>query len=176
MTAERQMWEEAARREREHVENTHAKARKMGKKSSAEYSPNRAAKPWSWSSAGPGPLFELDDDMISAVYSFDYNLDDERFVTFLDQAAQLHICRKKGSSYWSLLQRKTTTPAEFLDDPEMQYAQQFNGQRYRYSDDELTDYLYIFVRTRVYLQGAYDAYIGRVTEPLEHEAYKPRVL
>ncbi len=166
------MWEEAARRERERVDDIHAKAKEQGKKSVAQYSTERAVKPWSWSSAGPGPLFDLDDCMMLAVHDFDYDLDNEGFVAFLDHIAQLHICRKKDSSYWNLLQRKAITRADFLDNLEMQRAEELNGQRYRYSDVELEVHLQNFIRTRVYLQGAYDAYVGRVTEPLDHTPYK----
>ena len=171
MTAEYQLWESAARRERKRVDDQHARAKQLGKKSDAKYSPERAAKPWSWSPVGPGPLFDLDDWIVSTVDSFDYDLDDKGFVDFLDRIAQLHICRKKDCSFWKLLQHKTTTRADFFGNSEMQYAQELNGECYRYSEKELEVHYRIFVRTRVYLQGAYDAYVGRETKPLDHSAY-----
>ncbi len=171
MTAEYQLWESVARRERKRVDDKHAKAKELGKKSNAKYSPEQAAKPWSWSSVGPGSLFDLDDRIVLTVDSFDYDLDDKEFVEFLDRIAQLHICRKKDCAFWKLLQLKTTTRADFFDNPEMQYAQEFNGERHRYSKIELEVHYRIFVCTRVYLQGTYDAYVGRVTDPLDHSAY-----
>jgi len=168
MTAEHQMWVEAGRRERERVQRLHAEANAAGRSSVAQYSRERAAKPWTWSKSGPGPLFELDDQMIHTVQDLDYDLDDEGFVSFLSDAAQLHICRSRGSNYWALLGSRQVSYEQFVRADGIRLAQEYEGKRYEYSDAELRSMWRIFVRTRVYLQGAYDAFRGRETEPIDH--------
>lgn len=165
MTAERQLWMEASRREKQRVEDLHKAAKAKGKTSTAQFSPARAAKPWAWTRTGPGPLFDLDDEFVSAVTDFDYDLNDPDFVLFLD--SQLHICRAEGSTYWNLLQKKTVSYSEFVENPDMQQAQEFEGKRHQYSPAHLNRFWGIFLRTRVYLQGAYDCYRDReTTSPL----------
>lgn len=162
MTAEGEMWEEACRREHDRVKELELTAASQGKISSAKF--QAPAKPWSWSAAGPGALFDLDDRMITVVHSLDYDLDAKRFVSFLDRKAQLHLCRQQDSPYWEMLQRKFVSRDEFVSNPSIQYAQEFKGECYRYSEEELKGFWRIFLRTRVYLQGAYDTFLHRKTK------------
>lgn len=163
MTAEHQIWLETLKREKQRVDNIHKTAEARGQTSAAQFLPKRVTKPWTWSRSGPGPLFDLDDALMFAVTDLDYDLDDPEFVTFLSDAAQLHICRLEGRTYWNLLQAKSVSREEFIENPDLQYAQEYEGQRYKYSFDEMKCFWRIFLRTRVYLQGAYDCYRGRET-------------
>ncbi|QFT74028.1 hypothetical protein FIU92_13400 [Ruegeria sp. THAF33] len=164
MTAEQQIWIEALKREKNRVEKIHKKSRDEGKKSSAQFLPERVPQPWVWSRSGPGHLSDFDDAFLLSVTDFDYDLDDQDFVQFLKDAAQLHICRARSSTYWHLLQTKSVSFEEFGGHPELQFAQEYQGKRHRYSEGEMYGLWRIFLRTRVYLQGAYDSYRKRQTE------------
>lgn len=157
-TAAEQIWEKAKLIERQRVEAVQEEARRQGKKSSVVYEPSKVKQPWAWSRAGAGPLFDLGDELVSAVTEFDFDLNDEGFVDFLRQAFQLHICGKPGSEYWDLLNRKAVSREEFFATESMAYAQEHEGCRHQFTDDEMQGLWRIFERNRIYIQGAYDVY------------------
>ena len=159
------LWNEAKRREKDRVTAQHEKMRGEGKTSTAVYDPSRVRKPWTWRCTGMGPLFDLDDEMIASVRTFDFDLDDKRFLAFLKDTYQMHLCRDPQGAYWNALQDKNTDLSAFLANKCLRHAEEHAGTRRLFSDAETRGLWRIFSRTRVFLQVTWDVFVGRVEVP-----------
>lgn len=166
LAVETAFWNEAKRRESERVAARHEKMRAEGKTSSAVYDPSRVQKPWTWRSTGMGPLFDLDESMIASVRTFDFDLDDEGFQAFLAATYHLHLCRSPQGAYWNALQdRNNVDESAFLSNERLGRAEEHAGTTHMFSDAEMHGHWRIFSRTRVFIQGAWDVFIGRADVP-----------
>jgi hypothetical protein len=160
-TAEEQIWEAARQIEKTRVMAQHARMQAEGKLSKAEYAPEKISKPWTWGSSAADSLHDLDPDLVFSVSEFDFNLENTEFTEFLEQKFHIHLCRESGSSYWLALNCHQFTKLDFLADQNFQFAQEYRGTRYRYSENEMLIQWKIFHFTKVFLQGAYDRFLNR---------------
>ncbi len=163
-TAEAQIWDRARQMEKNRVEAQHAKMRKDKKVSKAEYNPEKVLKPWTWGSSATHSIHNIDPDLVFSVSHFDFDLSDDGFVDFLGKNFHLHRCGARGSAYWNALNDHSVTKAGFLTNTEFQFAQEYEGERHKYSDGELLSFWKIFHFTKVFLQGAYDKFKSRSDE------------
>ena len=165
LAVETAFWNEAKRRESERVAARHERMRAEGKTSTAVYDPSRVQKPWTWRSTGMGPLFDLDEAMIASVGTFDFDLDDDGFKAFLKATYHLHLCRSPQGAYWNALQGRHVDESAFLSNECLRRAEEHAGTTHIFSDDEMHGHWRIFSRTRVYIQGAWDVFVGRLDVP-----------
>lgn len=160
-TAEAQIWDKARQIEKERVETQHAKMRRDGKISKAEYNPDKVLQPWTWGSSASHSLHNIDSTLVLSVDHFDFDLNDREFIEFLRKKSHLHMCRSEGSAYWNALNDHSVTKEDFLANRDFQFAQEYEGTRHKYSEGDLLSLWKIFHFTKVFLQGAYDHFKKR---------------
>ena len=66
-----------------------------------------------------------------------YNLDDEAFRGYCLQRGTLYVCGKPGARYWEYFRDFSLTLDDYLTDREMSFAQEHQGKRHEYTQDQL---------------------------------------
>jgi len=163
-TAEAQIWDRARQIEQSRVEAQHVKMRESGKTSKINYNPEKVSKPWTWGNSAKHSLHNIDAGLVFSVSSFNFDLNDESFVDFLNRNFHLHMCRTRGSTYWNALNDHSFTKSDFLENKDFQFAQEYEGKRYKYGEGELLSLWKIFHFSKVFLQGAFDRFNDRNDE------------
>ena len=113
------------------------------------------AKPWT--RPGENALCQ-DTDLLILVSEYDYDLTDTHFQRYCEARGVLYVAGEPGSRRWEFFRHYTKSKTEYLKDPYFQFAQEHNGKRYRYTDDEMETGWRIVVIGRGKLQDCWELY------------------
>jgi hypothetical protein len=113
------------------------------------------AKPWS--RPGPQALCQ-DTDLLLLVSEYDYDLSRPDFQAYCRSRGILYMAGTPGTTRWEYSEHYGTTKAEFLDNPYFQYAQEVNGQRHRFTQDDMETQWRITCLARAQLQDCWELF------------------
>jgi hypothetical protein len=71
------------------------------------------------------------------VKQYDYDLTDETFQQYCAARGTLHVAGKAGSRRWDYYVEYSRTKDEYLNDPYFHFAEEWRGERYRFTHSEL---------------------------------------
>lgn len=112
-------------------------------------------KPW----GRPGDVALCQEiDLLIMVSEYDYDLADETFQAYCSARGILHVAGKTGSRRWQYLADYRKTKSAYLADPYFQFAEEVDGKRYRYTDEEMGTGWNIMLLGRAKLQDCWELY------------------
>ena len=103
-------------------------------------------------------LFQGDIELLTKVEDFDYDLPSEDFRQYCRGRGVLHVAGKPGSKRWDFFANHGSTKAEYLKDPYFQFAQEINGHRYQYTQEEMEIGWKIIQLGRAQLQDCWELF------------------
>lgn len=140
--------------EAEYNENDETKGKKVKRKT--------IRKPW----ARPGESALCQEiDLLIMVDEYDYDLSDKTFQGYCSARGILHVTGEPGSRKWKYMADYTQTKHDYLADPCFQFAQEFDGKRYRYTDGEMETGWKIILLGRAKLQDCWELFSRSQVQP-----------
>jgi hypothetical protein len=115
----------------------------------------KVAKPWTRS--GPKALC-MEPDLLLMVDEYDYDLANKDFQEYCLNRGILGFAGDIGSKRWSFFLDFCKSKAEYLNDPYFQFAQEMNGKRHKYTDNEMEGGWKIIKLGRAKLQDCWELY------------------
>lgn len=126
-----------------------------GKENQKPVNRRKIAKPWT--RTGPYALCQ-EVELLSMVDEFDYDLTDSAFLEYSRYRGVLHLAGASDSRRWKYFADYYKTKEEYLADEEFWFAQEFEGKRHRYTDQELSSKWEIILLGRAKLQDCWELY------------------
>jgi len=137
--------------ESEYDRNEETRGKKVKRKS--------IAKPWT--RPGENTLCQ-DADLLILVGEYDYDLSDGDFQKYCEARGILHVAGELGSRRWEFFSDHRKLRSEYLKDPYSQFAQEFNGKQYQYTDREMEIGWEIILLGRATLQDCWELYTSNL--------------
>ena len=98
-------------------------------------------------------------DLLFMVDEYDYELFDKTFQRYCSARGILHVTGEPGSRKWEYMADYTQTKRDYLADPCFQFAQEFDGKRYRYTSEDMETGWKIMRLGRAKLQDGWELYL-----------------
>lgn len=112
-------------------------------------------KPW----ARPGESALCQEiDLLIMVDEYEYELSNKMFQDYCSARGVLHVTGMSGSRKWEYMADYTKTKRDYRADPSFQFAQEFDGKRYRYTNEEMETGWKIVLLGRAKLQDCWELY------------------
>lgn len=99
-----------------------------------------------------------DSDVLAAVSQYDFDLSDEGFCAYAERRGVLYKAGVRGSRRWQAAADHSFTFEQFCAEPSFQFAIEWQGQRYRYSDAEMAGHWRIMRIAKGGLQDCWQLY------------------
>ena len=116
----------------------------------------KISKPWTRS-------FSLslcpESDLLEMVTDFDYDLSDPEFQIYCKNRIGLNHALPQ-SRRWDFFEKHQLTKNDYLEDPYFHYAEEYNGKRYKYTEDELHSNWRVIMLGRATIQDCWEIYKG----------------
>lgn len=116
-----------------------------------------------WSRPGAEALCQ-ESDFLSKVYEYDYDLSDNGFQNYCLSRGVLNVAGEKGSKRWDVFLNHNKTRNQYLSDHYFHFAQEVDGKRYKYTDDEMETGWKIILIGRGELQDCWELYSQKKTD------------
>ena len=97
-------------------------------------------------------------ELLVMVDEYDYDLSNENFQSYCASRGILHVAGEQGSRRWEFVANFTKTKQDFFADAYFQYAEEVNGTRYRYTEQEMETAWKITVLGRAKLQDCWELF------------------
>ena len=104
-------------------------------------------------------------DLLIMVDEYDYDLSDKMFQSYCSARGILHVAGEPGSRRWLYLADYRKTKSDYLTDPYFQFAEEVNGKRYRYTNEEMETGWKIMLLGRANLQDCWELYSRESSDP-----------
>ena len=139
--------------EAENNKNNETKGKKVKRKT--------IRKPW----ARPGEsALCQENELLIMVDEYDYDLSDKTFQDYCSARGIALVTGKPGSRRWEYMADYTKTKHDYLTDPSFQFALEFNGKRYRYTNKEMETCWKIVLLGRAKLQDCWELYFRELAD------------
>ena len=159
---EEQMHQYLIKQEEERCRNLKAEYDRQEETRGKKVTRKAIAKPWT--RPGENALCQ-DADLLILVTEYDYDLSDRDFQEYCQARGILHVAGEPGSRRREFFSDHGKLKSEYLKDPYFQFAQEFNGKRYQYTDREMVIGWEIISLGRAALQDCWELY----TKNLKHK-------
>jgi hypothetical protein len=110
-----------------------------------------------WTRRTPECLTQ-DPELLARITEYSYDLDDRSFRKYCAARGVLHVAGQRGSLRWRYMSDTRRGRDRFLSASAFQYAQEHNGERYKYTDAEMATAWRILQLGRAALEDAWDLY------------------
>lgn len=117
----------------------------------------RRTIPKPWARPGGSALCQ-EIDLLIMVDEYDYDLSNKTFQGYCSARGILHVTGEPGSRRWEYMADYAKTKRDYLADPWFQFAQEFDGKRYRYTNEEMETCWKIVRLGRAKLQDCWELY------------------
>jgi hypothetical protein len=124
---------------------------KTGKKAT----PKAISKPWT--RKGESALCQ-ENDFLVMIDEYDYDLSDLSFQNYCTERGILHIAGEQNSNRWLFLSDYNKSKTEYLASQYFQYAEKYEGKKYKYSDEEMETGWRIILIDRARLQDCWELF------------------
>ncbi len=114
--------------------------------------------PKPWSRNFPKSLCQ-DGDLLKMVTEFDYDLSNIEFQKYCIDRGRLNFA-KQGSRRWEFYEKHYLTEEEYLNDGYFHYAEEYNGKKYKYTDEELRTGWRLIMLGRATIQDCWEIFQG----------------
>lgn len=134
---EDQMHEYLKRKEKERCKTLEIEQEKQEKKTGKKgkkITERKVSKPWT---RVPRETLCQEVDLLVMVSEYDYDLSNADFREYCRERGVFNVAGEEGSKRREYFLNHKKKKDEFLDDPYFQFAQESNGKKYRYTDDEM---------------------------------------
>jgi hypothetical protein len=121
----------------------------------------KIAKPWK--RGGRISLLQ-DTDLLLMIREYDYDLLNKDFQNYSSSRGVLQTAGQVESKKWKFCVDHSKTKNDYLADPAFHYAQEMDGKRYKYTDNEMETGWKIIVIGRAKLQDCWEIYTGRFSD------------
>ncbi len=108
-----------------------------------------------WRRRGPQCLVQ-DPELLIRITEYSYDLEDEDFQSYCAARGVLHVAGERGSRRWLYMRDTRRGRDEFLADPEFQRAAEHQGERYKYTAEEMETGWRVVQLGRAALEDAWD--------------------
>ena len=132
--------------------NRHGKLR--GKKEKRR----KIAKPWK--RTGESALCQ-DVDLLEMVAEFDYNLSNMSFQEYCAARGVLHVAGEPDSTRWKYVADYEKTKDDYMSDSFFQFAIEVNGNRQRYSEQEMEFGWRLMLLARATIQDCWELHLKK---------------
>jgi hypothetical protein len=117
----------------------------------------RKTIPKPWTRLG-NPALCLEVDLLIMVRDYDYDLSSKKFQDYCAARGILHVAGEPGSRRWKYMADYRKTKSAYFSDPYFQYAEEVDGKRHRFTDDEMETGWRVVLLGRAKLQDCWELY------------------
>ena len=103
-------------------------------------------------------------DLLIMVDEYDYDLSDKKFQDYCLARGVLHVSGKIGSKRWQYFLDHRKSKNDYLTDPYFQYAEEVDGKRHQYTNEEMEIGWKIMMLGRAQLQDCWELYSQELTD------------
>lgn len=97
--------------------------------------------------------------LLIMVSEYDYRLSDAGFVDYCAKRGVLHVAGEPGSRRWGFMANYQKSKSDYLDDdPYFWFAEEVDGKRYRFTDEQMETGWRIITLGRAKLQDCWELY------------------